>query len=211
MRTTASIFRIRTKQFILGCPRGSTTLRAKRPRTAGKQHEHKLRIRLQIRSPVGQIRVYTCNITFANFAKSFAKIHAWISKNICKKFGVDLQKYSAKFAGDICLHTSRTKRIFMVAATSICGPKTADFDAKIALKEVPFTPTEIRARRIWQMVFPNMSPIFLQMESDICKIRSGKFANRIRNLQNPRAYSLSTTTSLRFGQFQTTLVLACLN
>ena len=100
VRTTASIFRIRTKQFILGCPRGSTTLRAKRPRTAGKQHEHKLRIRLQIRSPVGQIRVYTCNITFANFAKSFAKIHAWISKNICKKIGVDLQKYSAKFAGD---------------------------------------------------------------------------------------------------------------
>ena len=69
MRTTASIFRIRTKQFILGCPRGSTTLRAKRSRTAGKQHEHKLRIRLQIGSPVVQIRVYTCNIRFANFAK----------------------------------------------------------------------------------------------------------------------------------------------
>ena len=102
VRTTASIFRIRTKQFILGCPRGSTTLRAKRSRTAVKQHEHKLRIRLQIRSPVGQIRVYTCNITFANFAKSFAKIHAWISKNICKQIGVDLQKYSAQFAGDFC-------------------------------------------------------------------------------------------------------------
>ena len=170
------------------------------------------RIRLQIRSPVGQIRVYTCNITFANFAKSFAKIHAWISKNICKKIGVDLQKYSAKFAGDFFLHTSRTKRIFMVAATSICGPKTADFDAKIALKEVPFTPTEITARRIdLANDFCKYVSVFLQMGSDICKIRSGKFANRIRNLQNPRAYSLSTTTSLRFGQFQTTLVLACLN
>ena len=106
-------------------------------------------------------------------AKTSAKNSGWICKNILQNL-----------LGTFCSHTSRTKRIFMVAATSICGPKTADFDAKIALKEVPFTPTEITARRIWQMIFANMSPNFckwgrifaksglenLQIGSGICKI-----------------------------------------